>query len=93
MREQDTFQWDDIHFVLDFYSSSSLQNKSAGRHVAPIVHINFQAIQSMLLCHNAVCLAEKLQIPIHSFWFDQTWTHDHYIRGEHTPHYTIDAVQ
>ena len=41
------FQWDDdeVRFVLDqyakldFYSASSLKQQSAGRHVAPLVHI------------------------------------------------------
>jgi len=47
LREQVNFQCDDdeIRFVLDehvevdFYSVSSLKQQSAGRHVAPLVHI------------------------------------------------------
>ena len=42
------FQWDDdeVRFVLDqhakldFYSASSLKQQSAGRHIAPLGHIN-----------------------------------------------------
>ena len=45
--EQVNFQWDDDegHFVLDkqvlldFYSTSSLKQQSADRHVAPLGHI------------------------------------------------------
>ena len=45
--EQDSFRWDDgeVCFVLDqhaqlnFYSSSSLKQQSADRHVAPLKHI------------------------------------------------------
>ena len=46
--EQNNFQWDDddeIRFVLDqhseldFYSTSSLKQQSAGSHVAPLGHI------------------------------------------------------
>ena len=59
-QEQVNFQWhdDEVCFVLDqhaeldFYSASSLKQQSAGRHVAPLGHIN------------AVYLAEKQQIPI-----------------------------
>jgi hypothetical protein len=44
--EQVNFQWDDdeVRFVLDqhaeldFYSASSLNQQSAGRHVAPLGH-------------------------------------------------------
>jgi hypothetical protein len=47
LREQINFQWDDeeVRFVLDqhaeldFYSASSLKQKSVGRHVAPLGHI------------------------------------------------------
>jgi len=46
-REHVNFQWDgdEIHFVLDqqawqdFYSTSSLKQQSADRHVAPLGHI------------------------------------------------------
>ena len=58
LREQINFQWDDeeVRFVLDqhaeldFYSASSLKQKSVGRHVAPLGHIFwFQANQSFSL--------------------------------------------
>ena len=81
-REEVNFQWDDdeVHFVLDqhaeldFYSSSSLKQQSAGRHVDPLGHIIwFRANQSLLLILNAVCLAENQQIPIllSLVWLDQ----------------------
>jgi hypothetical protein len=45
-REQVNFQWDyqvrfvlDQHAKLDFYSTSSWKQQSAGRHVAPLGHI------------------------------------------------------
>jgi hypothetical protein len=46
-QEQVTFRWvdDDVHFVLDqnteldFYSANTLNQQSAGRHVAPLGHI------------------------------------------------------
>ena len=46
-REQVDFQWhdDEVHFVLDqnaeldFYSASSLEQQSVGRHVIPLGHI------------------------------------------------------
>jgi len=46
-REQVNFQWDDdeVRFVLDqhnefdLYSASSLKQRSAGRHITPLVHI------------------------------------------------------
>ena len=67
-REQVNIQWDDDevcfvldqHTELDFYSASSLKQQS--------LHLNtlfwFQANQSLLFLLNAVCLAEKQQIPI-----------------------------
>ena len=47
MTKTNYIQWhdDDIHFVLDkhaeldFYSSSSLKQQTAGRHVASLTHI------------------------------------------------------
>ena len=47
MAEQVNFQWDDdeVHFVLDqhiemdFYSSTSVKQQFASRHVAPLRHI------------------------------------------------------
>jgi hypothetical protein len=55
----------DQHAELDFYSASSLKQQSVGRHVAPLGHIILiRANQSLLFLLNAVCLAEKQQIPI-----------------------------
>jgi hypothetical protein len=67
------FQWDDddVSFVLDqhaefdFYSASSLKQKSA---VDMSLHLDtlfwFWANQSLLFLLNAACLAEKQRIPI-----------------------------
>jgi hypothetical protein len=54
-QEQVNFQWDedevrfllDQHAELDIYSTSSLKEQSAGRHVAPLGHI--MLIPSQLL--------------------------------------------
>ena len=48
--------------MFDTYSASSLKQQSMGRQVVSLKHIIL--IQSLLLCLNAVCLAEKQQIPI-----------------------------
>jgi len=56
---------------LDLYSASSLKQQSAGRHVAPLGHIILIPSQPLL---NAVCLAEKQQIPIDRRCFDRTVT-------------------
>jgi hypothetical protein len=39
----------DQHAELDFYSASSLKQQSAGRHVAPLVHIILIPSQPVLL--------------------------------------------
>jgi len=50
---------------LDFYSASSLNQQSAGRHVALLGHIILISSQPVFLfLLNAACLAEKQQIPI-----------------------------
>ena len=63
---------DDVHFALDqhakldFYSASSLETTVRGIDMSP--HSDtlfwFWVNQSLLLLHNAECLAEKQQIPI-----------------------------
>jgi hypothetical protein len=71
-REQVNFQWDDddeVRFVLDqhaeldFYSTSSMKQQSAGRHVAPLGHIILIQSQpvfaTLVFLLNAACLAEK----------------------------------
>jgi hypothetical protein len=53
--------------------------QSADRHIVPLGHIvQFLASQSLLFLLNTACLAEKLQIPINSLWFDPIGprTHD-----------------
>jgi len=55
----------DQHTQLAFYSVSSMQQQSAGRHVAPSQTLSwFQANQSLLLVLYTVCIAAKQQIPI-----------------------------
>ena len=102
--EQVNFQWDDdeVRFVLDqhaeldFYNASSLKQKSAGRHVAPLGHIipiPSQPVYVLFLL-NAACLAEKQQIPILVFALTRPGfeTTIYRTRGEHANHYATDAV-
>ena len=64
-REQDNYQWDEVHLVIDqhaevnCYSTSSLKQQSEGRHVAPLGHIIMIPIQPV-----AALSAEKQQIPL-----------------------------
>ena len=70
-REQVLFWWDDyddddVHVVLnqhselDFYSTSSLKQQSAKRHVAPLEHIILiPSKQYMLLHFSAASLVKK----------------------------------
>ena len=52
-------------FRLGFFSTSSMKQQSAGRHVALFGHINLIKSQlSLFLLLNAVCLVEKKLIPI-----------------------------
>ena len=60
---------DDVCYVLDqhaklgFYSATSLQQHSAGRHVPPFRHMTLILSQPLLL-FNAACSMEKQLIPI-----------------------------
>ena len=55
----------DQHALCTFYSASSLKQQSGDRHVVPLGHIILIPGQPIFaLCFNAVCLAEKLHIPI-----------------------------
>ena len=64
-REQDNYQLDEVHFViyqhaeLDYNSTSSLKQQSAGRHVAPLGHIIMIPIPPV-----AALSAEKQQLPL-----------------------------
>ena len=54
----------DQHNELDFHSSTSLQQQSAGRHVAPLRHIILILNQPVFTVPlNAAYLTEKQQIP------------------------------
>ena len=86
-REQLNYQWndDEVRFVLDehteldFYSTSSLKQQSAGRNVAPLWHIiMIQSQPVFALTPYAACLVEKQQIPILSslVWPDRGSNHD-----------------
>ena len=57
MTRTNYIQWDDDvrfgldqHAELDFYSASSLKQKSVGRHVTPLWHINLIPSQSLMMC-------------------------------------------
>ena len=100
-REQVNFQWDDdeVRFVLDqhaeldFYSSSSLKQQSAGdMSLHSDTLFWFRANQSLLFLLNAACLAEKQQAPIlYSLSFDPTGARTHN-RGEQPHHCATDAI-
>ena len=69
-RELTTFRRDDVRFVLDqhawfeFYSTSSLKEQFACRHVGLLWHIiPIHCQPVLLLLLGAACLAEKKQIP------------------------------
>ena len=57
MMRTNYIQWDDDvrfgldqHAELDFYSASSLKQKSVGRHVTPLWHIILIPSQSLMMC-------------------------------------------
>jgi hypothetical protein len=64
-REQDNYQWDKVHFVIDqhaelhYYSTSSLKQQSEGRYVAPLGHTIIIPIQPI-----PALSVEKQQIPL-----------------------------
>jgi hypothetical protein len=76
--------------LLDLYSASSRQQLSTDRHVPPHppshTLARFPANLSILFLLNAVCLAEKQQIP------DQGSNPRSTPRDEHTNHYTTDVI-
>ena len=87
-------EWDDeneVCFVLDKHTSS-LKQQSKGRHVnllGYVILIPSQPILFLLL--NAMCLMEKLQIPIllSLIWLESTIYHTW---GEHANHYTTEPT-
>jgi hypothetical protein len=103
-REQFYFQWNDdeeVHFVLDqhaeldFYSASSLKQWSADRYVAPLWHIILipsQPVFAFSLMLYAWRRSNKYQF--YNLWFDpiEAQAHNLLYWGEHTNHYTTDAV-
>ena len=100
-REQVNFQWkdDEIRFVLDqhveldFYSASSLNQQSTGRHVAP--HHSDSELTRLFFLLNVVCLAEKQQIRLYQFnslWFEPTREHPQSIVLEARVHSTYANI-
>jgi hypothetical protein len=63
----------DLHAYLNFYSSSSLQQTSAGKHAASLGHIILIRVNKSLLPLDVACVAEEHKMPIiYSFiWYDQ----------------------
>ena len=54
----------DLHAYLNFYSSSSLQQTSAGKHVASLGHIILIRVNKSLLPLDVVCVAEEQKMSI-----------------------------
>ena len=54
----------DLHAYLNFYSSSSLQQTSAGKHVASLGHIILIRANKSLLPLDVACVAEEHKMPI-----------------------------
>jgi hypothetical protein len=85
----------DVHLILDqrsqldCYCGSSLKQKSTGRHVPSLRYI-FLISSHSVFSLNAAYIAEMLQIPIYSFWFDHTGLEPpiYCTMGEHDNNYT-----
>ena len=54
----------DLHAYLNFYSSSSLEQTSAGKHVASLGHIILIRANKSLLSLDVACVAEEHKMPI-----------------------------
>ena len=54
----------DLHAYLNCYSSSSLQQTSAGKHVASLGHIILIRSNKSLLSLDVTCVAEEHKMPI-----------------------------
>ena len=76
---------------MDFFGVSLLNQQSTSRYVGPLVHIILITDkESMLLFLNTVCLAENF-IVLGLTWLGLKPT-IYCTLGEHTNHYTTDAV-
>ena len=94
-REQVNFQWNDDevrcvldqHTVFDFYSASSLEKQTAGKHVTPLRHI-FLCPNQRIKCSYSLKLIGYLRsskIEFYNLWFDPTWLEPtiYHTRGQH----------
>ena len=104
-REQVNFQWDDyeVHFVqdqhteLDFYSASSLNQKSAGRHVHPLGHIILIPSQPVFALSPSCCMlsgkATNTDFIVVGLTRPGLKSTIYDTLGEHANHYATDAVK
>jgi hypothetical protein len=87
----------DLHILITrfvIFKLFSLKQQPADKHVAPLGHIILIPSQPSLLFLLNECLAEKHKYQFDILWFDLIGarTTINRIPGEHTKHYTIDAV-
>ena len=104
-REQVNFQWDDggVRFVLDqhaeldFYSTNSLKQQSAYRHVAPIGHNILIPSQPVFALFPYCCVlsgeATNTNFIVFGLTRPELEPTIFRTRNEHANHYTTDAVQ
>ena len=104
-QEQVNFQWngDSVHFVLDqydqldFYSTSSLKQQSAHRHVAPLGHIILIPSQTVFVLFPEWCVLSGeathinycIVFGLNRSGFELTI---YCTKGERANHYTTDVV-
>ena len=74
---------------LDFYSASSLKQRSTGRYIAPLGHIILVPSQPVFALSNAACLVTNTM----SIVFGLTQAGLYHTRDEHANHFATDAVR
>ena len=104
-RKQVNFQWDDdeVRFVLDqhaeldLHSASSLKQRSAGRHIAPLRHTILIPNQPVFVLSPQCCVLSGEATNTSFIVFGVTGSGVeptiYRSRGEHADHYTTDAVE
>ena len=87
---------DEVHFVLDqhaeldFYSASSLKQQSAGRHVAPLVHIILIPSQPVFPFTSLCCvLCGEATNTNFSLWCDLTGAQTHDLQHSRQARYPL----
>ena len=89
----------DQHSELEFYSTSSLKQKSTGRHVAPLRHINLILRQPAFALSPYCCVlsGEAKNTNFVVFGLTPSGLEPictiYHTRGRHAYHYTIDVLK